>query len=524
MSAKRKSTAIMQHHKENISTPEPADISEDDHYPISAGSLMKDPDKLKLMLLAWNYNLQAQAQVQAQANALSPNNSSTTTATTVGTPVTSQSAISTANNTINNSTLTDSRNGSSELVDMPAGTVPSLGAVAGVGGEDMASLWASYTMGYKKTSPPASSATPSRSDRDRESSPPGGEGTGSAHDETSSSGNKEDEDDDDMDVDEGLDPRHHDPERLKAFNMFVRLFVDENLDRIVPISKQPKEKIQAIIDSCTRQFPEFAERARKRIRTYLKSCRRNKRGREGPWDTARPTPAHLTSVQAEQILATACENESDNAKRMRVGLEPVSQPMPTLPAATQTDVRSSLEHFSSTPIKSLPGKREDTPPASLTSLTPLTSLANLPSSTLSSTPLSLASASKLLTPTDNKSLMSQATIVSSSTVNGVASGGAPTAMYRPNFSQAFQRAGPTTVPPTLSAGLYPTQSFTSGLLSNGTQRPTDLSMKNTKPLLSHKLNATEMTAVRQLITGYRESAAFLLRSADELEQLLLQQP
>lgn len=54
--------------------------------------------------------------------------------------------------------------------------------------------------------------------------------------------------------------------------------------------------------------------------------------------------------------------------------------------------------------------------------------------------------------------------------------------------------------------------------------PTDLSMKNTKPLLSHKLNATEMTAVRQLINGYRESAAFLLRSADELEQLLLQQP
>ncbi|XP_020289339.1 nucleolar protein 4-like isoform X2 [Pseudomyrmex gracilis] len=550
MSAKRKATAVMQHHKvrpclldnrrckwpsqkirkqENISTPEPADIADEEHY---QNLLMKDPDKLKLMLLAWNCNIQAQAQALAQAQvqaanaALSPNNSSTTTtATTVGTPVTSQSAISTANNTINNSTLTDTRNGSSELGDLPASAVTSLGAVAGVGGEDMASLWASYAMsGFKKTPPPASSATLSRSDRDRESSPPGGEGTGSAHDETSSSGNKEEdnEDDDDMDVDEGLDPRHHDPERLKAFNMFVRLFVDENLDRIVPISKQPKEKIQAIIDSCTRQFPEFAERARKRIRTYLKSCRRNKRGREGaPWDAARPTPAHLTSVQAEQILATACENESENAKRMRLGMDPVSQPMPTLPAATQTDVRSSLEHFSSTPVKSLPIKREDTPPASLTSLAPLTSLANLPSSTLSSTPLSLASASKLLTPADNKSLMSQATIVSSSTVNGVASGGAPTAMYRPNFSQAFQRAGPTTVPPTLSSGLYPTQSFTSGLLSNG---PTDLSMKNTKPLLSHKLNATEMTAVRQLITGYRESAAFLLRSADELEQLLLQQP
>ena len=62
--------------------------------------------------------------------------------------------------------------------------------------------------------------------------------------------------------------------------MFVRLFVDENLDRMVPISKQPKEKIQAIIDSCTRQFPEFGERARKRIRTYLKSCRRTKRSRD----------------------------------------------------------------------------------------------------------------------------------------------------------------------------------------------------------------------------------------------------
>jgi hypothetical protein len=44
------------------------------------------------------------------------------------------------------------------------------------------------------------------------------------------------------------------------------------------------------------------------------------------------------------------------------------------------------------------------------------------------------------------------------------------------------------------------------------------------PLLTHKLNPTEIGAVRQLITGYRESAAFLLRSADELENLLQIQP
>lgn len=44
--------------------------------------------------------------------------------------------------------------------------------------------------------------------------------TGSAHDETSSSGNKEDEDDEDDESDERIDTHsHHDPERLKAFNV-----------------------------------------------------------------------------------------------------------------------------------------------------------------------------------------------------------------------------------------------------------------------------------------------------------------
>lgn len=82
----------------------------------------------------------------------------------------------------------------------------------------------------------------------------------------------------------------------------------------------------------------------------------------------------------------------------------------------------------------------------------------------------------------------------------------PSTLYRPNFSQAFQRTNDT--------------------VSSVSSGPTDLSMKttSTKPLLSHKLSSTEMIAVRQLITGYRESAAFLLRSADELEQLLINQP
>lgn len=85
--------------------------------------------------------------------------------------------------------------------------------------------------------------------------------------------------------------------------MFVRLFVDENLDRQVPISRQPKDKVQAIIDSCGRQFPELSDRSRKRIRTYLKSCRRNKRNMpqsggvasSSPPPPANPWPANSSS-------------------------------------------------------------------------------------------------------------------------------------------------------------------------------------------------------------------------------------
>lgn len=83
--------------------------------------------------------------------------------------------------------------------------------------------------------------------------------------------------------------------------MFVRLFVDENLDRMVPISKQPKEKIQAIIESCSRQFPEFQERARKRIRTYLKSCRRMKKGGFEVGQHAR-SPAYAQPYKTHTLL------------------------------------------------------------------------------------------------------------------------------------------------------------------------------------------------------------------------------
>ncbi|XP_026750391.2 uncharacterized protein LOC113511027 isoform X4 [Galleria mellonella] len=474
------------------------------------------------------------------------------------------------------------------------------GEITESGTDSMADLWASYHsalgLGSKPPKPSTPLATGHSSPIHVGSATPGAE-QASTHDETSSSDRTKDDDDggaSDDDSDDRVDPQHHDPERLKAFNMFVRLFVDENLDRIVPISKQPKEKIQAIIDSCTRQFPEFAERARKRIRTYLKSCRRNKKVRgDGPttgnggstpgtgsaWDTAvRPTPAHLTSVQAEHILAQACENESLNAKRMRLGLDPVSQPMPTVPTPMAIDTTATSAVASS--FLSLYSGAISSPastPATTTSTTSLSTAGH--SKAAADTTRPSASPTMENTLLNNNSLkLDNANGNAGSKTASPASSPAP--LFRPSFPntfgtpQTFGRQSSSTNPAsaltnsallsTLSAlppggvGVNAAMAaYQSALLSamaahthtfpTSLTAPTDLSLKTStstplhatstssslpgtaasstskSSLLSHKLSGAEVGAVRQLITGYRESAAFLLRSADELEALLLNQ-
>ncbi|KAB1262203.1 Nucleolar protein 4-like, partial [Camelus dromedarius] len=275
-----------------------------------------------------------------------------------------------------------------------------------------------------------------------------------------------DDDDDDHDDHEDNDKMNDsegmDPERLKAFNMFVRLFVDENLDRMVPISKQPKEKIQAIIESCSRQFPEFQERARKRIRTYLKSCRRMKKN---GMEMTRPTPPHLTSAMAENILAAACESETRKAaKRMRLEIYQSSQDEPIALDKQHSRDSAAITH----------------------------STYSLPASSYSQDPVY---------------------------VNG-------------GLNYSYRSYG------ALGSNLQPPSSLQTGNHSNG---PTDLSMKGgasttsttptptpssnstSRTMPTAQLSPTEISAVRQLIAGYRESAAFLLRSADELENLILQQ-
>ncbi|KFO53220.1 Uncharacterized protein C20orf112, partial [Corvus brachyrhynchos] len=270
-----------------------------------------------------------------------------------------------------------------------------------------------------------------------------------------------DEDDDDHDDHEDNDKINDsegmDPERLKAFNMFVRLFVDENLDRMVPISKQPKEKIQAIIESCSRQFPEFQERARKRIRTYLKSCRRMKKN--GMEMVSGCSSACCPSTQGSTSLSilSACSETRKAAKRMRLEIYQTSQDEPIALDKQHSRDSTAITHSSY----------------------------SLPASSYSQDPVY---------------------------ING-------------SLNYSYRGYG------SLGGSLQPPASLQTGNHSNG---PTDLSMKggasSTAPsnstsrgMQAAQLSPTEISAVRQLIAGYRESAAFLLRSADELENLILQQ-
>ncbi|XP_069127515.1 nucleolar protein 4-like isoform X3 [Argopecten irradians] len=321
-------------------------------------------------------------------------------------------------------------------------------------------------------------------------------------------GSKDDDDDDDMDDDEKLmsTGKEYDPERLKSFNMFVRLFVDENLDRMVPISKQPKDKVQAILEACDRQFPEFHERSRKRIRTYLKSCRRMRRSKEqNGWEPQiRPTPPHLTSATAESYLAQACENESQNAKRMRMGLEP-------LPAGSMPSTISTTNQSTAQPPVVQPTAAQPQPPQQATP-SPHSQPPSQPPSRASpqATPVSQIDRHP---PSTNDFMRHQPPPAFRpppefhppffTNGNGI---------FRPGFPPGYQHPAHHHPPVLQHSPIAPTS------VQNG---PTDLSMK--KQASKNQLSTSEVATIKQLIAGYRESAAFLYRSADELEQLLLQQ-
>ncbi|CAD5112027.1 DgyrCDS1277 [Dimorphilus gyrociliatus] len=281
--------------------------------------------------------------------------------------------------------------------------------------------------------------------------------------ETTGEDLKDDEEENEEEDEEKLASSGFDPERLKAFNMFVRLFVDENLDRSVPISKQPKDKVQAILEACDRQFPEFHERARKRIRTYLKSCRRMKRTKENGWESMRPTPPHLTSAAAEGLLAQACENEANNAKRMRMGLDPVP--------ANQTINQPSHATLGST------GGSQ-----SVASISPP------------------APAREGISGVD----MTRPNVFRSHELSSPFSFTNGNLFFRPGFPTAYAGVHPLGLAPPL----HSLQNVSSP------PGPADLSMKK---LGSGKnvLNSTEINTIKTLIAGYRESAAFLAQEEED---------
>ncbi|KAJ8360910.1 hypothetical protein SKAU_G00174350 [Synaphobranchus kaupii] len=181
-------------------------------------------------------------------------------------------------------------------------------------------------------------------------------------------------------------------------------------------------------------------------------------------EQTRPTPPHLTSAMAETILAAACESETRNAaKRMRLDLCP------------NHDEQSALDR---------PHPRESASVAH--------SASSLPASAF------------------------------------------PQDQLYTNGGLNYNLRGYSGLGSSLQ---HPASLTTGATQSNG---PTDLSMKSlaANPSsgssssqgqsgggggASAQLSAPEVTAVRQLIAGYRESAAFLLRSADELESLILMQ-
>ncbi|XP_054924667.1 nucleolar protein 4-like isoform X3 [Dermacentor andersoni] len=409
---------------------------------------------------------------------------------------------------------------------------------------------------------------------DRGQSPP------AAEPDDLSAGTKDEDEEDDDDEQDKLDISSYDPERLKAFNMFVRLFVDENLDRMVPISRQPKEKIQAIIDSCSRQFPEFAERARKRIRTYLKSCRRTKRTRDlNGWDVSMELDIPGRST-APGYHVTVGVGGSGGAGAVLTGV-PASLSANSSATSMTNNVSSQLISRLTAPIvtsnASTNGLLATSSPVALSSVTAgstLTASSAVNTSGVDVTAVCpfhmhhhhpqqfhqhFTTASANPSVSSNGILNSPGTVTSSSSssspvnsfMNGITGAASPHTPHTHHHHKCFNNVSATngvglTAAVTAAtavanghhyhvhhrhAGSLGGTSVSSSSCNNSNNGPTDLSVKKCvgngvdRPAmaLKYSLNPTEVNAVKQLIAGYRESAAFLLRSADELEQLLLQQ-
>ncbi|XP_015138104.2 nucleolar protein 4 isoform X3 [Gallus gallus] len=188
---------------------------------------------------------------------------------------------------------------------------------------------------------------------------------------------------------------------------------------------------------------------------------------------SRPIPSHLTSAVAESILASACESESRNAaKRMRLDRQQDE--------ATPADKQYKQEPAQVTYSTSAVSSTQEVLYINGNGTYSYHSYRGLGGGLLN---LNDASSSDLQ-PTSTTAT-TQHCIPGSTNV------------------QSPSNSGPTDL------SMKRQLASSSGSSSSTSSRP--------------QLSPTEINAVRQLVAGYRESAAFLLRSADELENLILQQ-
>ncbi|XP_030350324.1 nucleolar protein 4 isoform X2 [Strigops habroptila] len=188
---------------------------------------------------------------------------------------------------------------------------------------------------------------------------------------------------------------------------------------------------------------------------------------------SRPIPSHLTSAVAESILASACESESRNAaKRMRLD----RQQDEAAPADKQYKQEAAQVTYSTSAVSST----QEVLYINGNGTYSYHSYRGLGGGLLN---LNDASSSDL-----------QPTSTTAATQHCIAG---TTNVQSPSSS------GPTDL------SMKRQLATSSGSSSSSSSRP--------------QLSPTEINAVRQLVAGYRESAAFLLRSADELENLILQQ-
>ncbi|XP_064909511.1 nucleolar protein 4 isoform X4 [Columba livia] len=188
---------------------------------------------------------------------------------------------------------------------------------------------------------------------------------------------------------------------------------------------------------------------------------------------SRPIPSHLTSAVAESILASACESESRNAaKRMRLD----RQQDEAAPADKQYKQEPAQVTYSTSAVSS----SQEVLYINGNGTYSYHSYRGLGGGLLN---LNDASSSDLQ-PTST-------TAATQHCIPGTTNVQSPSSSGPTDLSMKRQLA------------------TSSGSSSSSSSRP--------------QLSPTEINAVRQLVAGYRESAAFLLRSADELENLILQQ-